>query len=246
MTAFVDRPSPNFDDRPPGQAPEILVLHYTDTTTLDETFFYLLDPAKRVSAHYVVDEDGTVYRLVDESKRAWHAGVAYWRGFRDINARSIGIEIQNPGHRCGYRPFCNLQIEATVALCAEIFARHGIQGRDLVGHSDIAPRRKMDPGELFPWERLAQAGLGYWPGHVARRRRSIRVFARGDRDEAVANVQHDLAAIGYEIEATGVLDEASEFALAAFQRRFRPWRCDGRLDGETQARARAMRELTKG
>jgi len=245
MSAFVERPSPNFDDRPAGVAPEILVLHYTDTNTLDETFGYLLDPAKQVSAHYVVDADGTVYRLVDETKRAWHAGRSCWRGLRDINARSIGIEIQNPGHRCGYRPFPEAQIAATIELCQKIMACNGIHARDLVGHSDIAPQRKMDPGELFPWERFAQAGLGYWPGHVTRRRRSIHTFGPGDRDEAIGNVQHSLATIGYECSASGILDASTEAVLTAFQRRFRPWRCDGRLDGETHARARAMAELTR-
>jgi N-acetylmuramoyl-L-alanine amidase len=245
MSVFVDRPSPNFDDRPMGVAPEILVLHYTDTNTLAETFGYLLDPAKQVSAHYVVDEDGTVYRLVDETKRAWHAGQSCWRGLRDINARSIGIEIQNPGHRCGYRPFPEAQIAAILELCKTIMTRHGIHARDLVGHSDIAPQRKMDPGELFPWERFAQAGLGYWPGHVARRRRSIHTFGPGDRDEAIGNAQHALAAVGYDCSPSFVLDAPTTAVLTAFQRRFRPWRCDGRLDGETHARARAMAELTK-
>jgi N-acetylmuramoyl-L-alanine amidase len=243
MIAVCDRPSPNFDARPAGLAPEILVLHYTDTANLDESLGILLDPAKQVSAHYLIDEDGTVYRLVDEGMRAWHAGKASWRGLSDINARSIGIELQNPGHRCGYRAFAEPQIEAAIALCGEIFARHKIRARDLVAHADIAPARKKDPGELFPWDRLAMAGLGYWPGHVARRRRTINDFGLGARDDAIAFAQRDLAAIGYGCPQTGTLDPATADVLAAFQRRYRPWRIDGRLDGETHARIRAVREL---
>jgi N-acetylmuramoyl-L-alanine amidase len=243
MSLLHDQPSPNFDARPAGIAPEILVLHYTDTESLAESLGILLDPAKQVSAHYLIDEDGTIYRLVAEEMRAWHAGKASWRGLTDINARSIGIELQNPGHRCGYRAFAAPQIEAAIALCREIAERHKIGARDLVAHSDIAPARKKDPGELFPWDRLAMAGLGYWPGHVARRRRTIRDFGPGDADDAVAFVQRDLAEIGYACPQTGTLDPATSDVLCAFQRRYRPWRIDGRLDGETHARARALREL---
>ena len=243
MSPVHDRPSPNFDARPVGVAPEILVLHYTDTESLDESLGILLDPAKQVSAHYLIDEDGTVYRLVDETMRAWHAGKASWRGLTDINARSIGIELQNPGHRCGYRAFAEAQIEAAIALCGDIAARYKISPRDLVAHSDIAPARKKDPGELFPWDRLAMVGLGYWPGHVARRRRTIRDFGPGATDDAVVFVQRDMAAIGYACPQSGTLDAATADVLCAFQRRYRPWRIDGRLDGETHARARALREL---
>jgi N-acetylmuramoyl-L-alanine amidase len=239
----IERPSPNFDARPAGQRIDMLVLHYTDTQTLDETLGYLLDPARAVSAHYVVDEDGTVLQLVPEAMRAWHAGVSCWRSNRDINARSIGIEIQNPGHRCGYRAFPEAQIDATIELCRGILARHPVEQRNVVGHSDVAPQRKADPGELFPWERLAQAGIGYYPGHVARRRRTIRDFGPGARDEAVEIAQSDLAEFGYECVINGELDASTRAVLTAFQRRFRAWRCDGRLDGETQARLRALVEL---
>jgi N-acetylmuramoyl-L-alanine amidase len=243
MIALHDRPSPNFDARPAGIAPEMLVLHYTDTNSIDESLAILRDPAKQVSAHYLIDEDGTILRLVDERMRAWHAGQASWRGFSDINARSIGIELQNPGHRCGYRAFAEPQIVAALALCSEIAARHKIDARNLVGHSDIAPSRKKDPGELFPWDRFAMAGLGYWPGHVARRRRTIRDFGPGAEDDAVAFMQRDLAAIGYGCPQTGILDPATQDVLCAFQRHYRPWRIDGRLDGESQARARELKYL---
>lgn len=233
-------PSPNFDARPDGVAPEFLVLHYTDTKDRAESLFYLLDPAKQVSAHYLVDEDGAVLALVPEDKRAWHAGVSCWRGKRDVNARSIGIEIQNPGHRLGYRDFPDVQIDAVIKLCRAIVERHGIAPRDVVGHSDVAPSRKKDPGELFPWERLAEAGIGLYPSNVARRHRTTRDFGPGETDDAVTDAQNLLARFGYDIEATGTLDNATHAVMVAFQRRFRPWKFDGRLDGETHARLRAL------
>lgn len=233
-------PSPNFDARPDGVKPELLVLHYTDTVAVADTLAILLDPARKVSAHYVVDEDGTVHSLVDEAARAWHAGVSCWRGLRDVNARSIGIEIQNPGHRCGYRAFPDAQIDAVAALCREIAARHDIAPRDVVGHSDVAPSRKRDPGELFPWARLAKEGVGLFPSGVAPRRRVVRDFGPGDRDEAVMAAQNDLARVGYDCPLTGALDETTQSVLVAFQRRYRPARFDGRLDGETQALLTAL------
>lgn len=237
---FLDTPSPNFDARPEGVQPELLVLHYTDTVDVAETLSYLLDPAREVSAHYLVDEDGAVHRLVPEDKRAWHAGKACWRGSRDVNARSIGIEIQNPGHRRGYREFPDAQIDAVIELGLAIVARHGIAARDVLAHSDVAPARKKDPGELFPWERLAQAGLGLYPSQVARRHRVTRSFGLGDTDDAVRDAQALLARYGYECAVTGTLDDATHAVLIAFQRRFRAWNFDGSLDGETHARLRAL------
>lgn len=237
---IVRTPSPNFDARPEGLRPELLVLHYTDTQSMAETLAILRDPARKVSAHYAVDEDGGVHALVDENMRAWHAGVASWRGHSDVNARSIGIEIQNPGHRCGYRAFPDAQIGAVIELGREIVARHDIAPRDVVAHSDVAPARKRDPGELFPWARLAEAGLGLYPADVAPRRRVVRDFGPGDRDEAVMAAQNDLVRVGYDCPISGTLDEATHAVLVAFQRRFRAWRFDGRLDGETQARLRAL------
>jgi N-acetylmuramoyl-L-alanine amidase len=236
----VPQPSPNFDARPDGVTPEFLVLHYTDTVDRAETLSFLLDPAKQVSAHYLVDEDGTVLALVPEEKRAWHAGVSCWRGKRDVNARSIGIEIQNPGHRCGYRDYPAVQIDAVIELCRGIVTRHAIAARDIVGHSDVAPVRKKDPGELFPWERLAAAGIGLYPSNVARRHRTTRDFGPGDTDDAIADAQTLLASFGYDVAPTGTLDAATHAVLIAFQRRFRAWNFDGRLDGETHARLRAV------
>lgn len=228
---IVERPSPNFNDRPEDAPIDLLVLHYTGMKTCAEALDRLCDPAAKVSAHYTIDEDGTVYRHVAEEKRAWHAGVSYWAGHRNLNDRSIGVEIANPGHDFGYRAFPEAQIAAVMALGRAIVARHGIPPRRVLGHSDIAPQRKIDPGELFPWPRLAEAGLGVWPK-----------FPRRDisRSIQMPEIQTDLAAIGYECPASGVLDEDTRAAIAAFQRHFRPALVTGIPDGETAARASAL------
>jgi N-acetylmuramoyl-L-alanine amidase len=162
---IVDAPSPNFGPRKEGKKIKYLILHYTDTETSFEALKLLQgnDPAHQVSAHYLVDEDGTVMRIVDEANRAWHAGKSYWEGEEDINSCSIGIEIQNPGHTNGYREFPKEQIAALVELCQGIIERHGILPCHVLAHSDIAPERKADPGELFPWQELAEQGIGVWP-----------------------------------------------------------------------------------
>lgn len=163
---IINSPSPNVNDRrlPEGQnAPDMIILHYTDTPTAFEALTILQNPENEVSAHYLVDEDGTIYQLVDEEKRAWHAGQSYWEGKTDINSHSIGIEIQNPGHGHGYRAFPPEQMEAVAALCHEIMKRHNIPAANVIGHSDIAPGRKRDPGELFDWEFLAKKNIGLWP-----------------------------------------------------------------------------------
>lgn len=232
MRAIVDRPSPNFDERRPGAPVDILLLHYTGMRTAEGALARLCDSAAKVSAHYTIDEDGAVYRHVTEEKRAWHAGVSYWAGERDINARSIGIELVNPGHEFGYRDFPEAQIAALIALSHGILKRHPIPPRRVLGHSDVAPRRKIDPGEKFPWARLAEAGIGAWPRHP---RLDI------SRAVQVPEVQRDLAAIGYECPATGVLDEDTRFAVAAFQRHFRPAIVSGIPDGETLALAALLR-----
>lgn len=206
--------SPNFDARPPQTAIDMLVLHYTGMESAGAALARLTDPEAGVSAHYVIDEDGTVWHLVAEEARAWHAGVASWRGAADINARSIGIELVNPGHEFGYRPFPEAQMTAVIVLAGEIVGRHPIPARNIVGHADVAPRRKMDPGELFDWRRLAVAGIGLWPAESDR--------CEMDRDAIAAM----LARVGYETE-----DLAA--SLRAFQRHFRPTRVNGRIDFET-------------
>jgi len=231
-----ERPSPNHDSR--GEAPDIprvdmLVLHYTGMQSGEAAIERLCDPAARVSAHYVVEEDGAIWRLVPEERRAWHAGVSCWEGQPALNAASIGIEIVNPGHEWGYRAFPEAQMAAVEALGADILSRRPIPPWRIVGHSDIAPDRKSDPGELFDWPRLAQAGIGLWPKPVANAERGR---GRGVGVVMRAAALADLGAIGYCVDPTAV-----EIALAAFQRRFRPERWDGLLDVETLHRLTAVR-----
>ena len=213
--------SSNHDERPAGTPVDMLVLHYTGMPNVEEALVRLCDPVVKVSAHYLIDEDGTVVALVDEARRAWHAGVACWRGARDVNARSIGVELVNPGHEFGYRPFPKAQMEALERLAKGILARHPIPARNVVGHSDVAPTRKQDPGELFDWRRLAAAGIGLWPESAAP--------CMADRDGVAAM----LANYGYD-----VADVAA--AVAAFQRRFRPGRIDGVADADTVGRLAAL------
>lgn len=215
--------SPNFDSRPPGVPIDMLVIHYTGMPTAAEALDRLTNPQAKVSAHTLIDEDGTVYCLVDEKDRAWHAGESYWRGATGLNARSIGIELVNPGHEFGYRPFPEAQMTALVALASTLVRRHRIPPYNVVGHSDIAPRRKSDPGELFDWRRLALAGVGIWPAE------SDRCTMDADSMRAL------LAACGYET--------VDLFAsVRAFQRHFRPSRVNGRIDFETARLARGLAE----
>ena len=157
---IISAPSPNFNER--AGPPDILLLHYTGMESGEAAIARLRDPEAKVSSHYVVEEDGRIFTLVAEERRAWHAGVSFWKGERDINGRSIGIEIVNPGHEFGYRPFPDAQIAAVIALATDIRTRWMIADGDIIGHSDVAPNRKIDPGELFPWKTLAQAGHGLW------------------------------------------------------------------------------------
>jgi N-acetylmuramoyl-L-alanine amidase len=213
---IVDRPSPNHDSRN-GAPVDILVLHYTGMQTVEEALARLCDPAAKVSAHYTIDRDGTIYAHVPEAERAWHAGVSYWAGERNVNARSIGIEIVNPGHEFGYIPFANAQVDALIELAHGILKRHPITPKRVIGHSDVAPARKTDPGELFPWERLAKEGIGVWPA---------RVKASGD-------FASHLASFGYGLPPD--VDATEKDVIAAFQRHFRPSCIDGMADDECAA-----------
>jgi N-acetylmuramoyl-L-alanine amidase len=215
--------SPNVDDRPPGCAVDTLILHYTGMPSAAAALDRLCDPGAKVSAHYVIDEDGSIVQLVPEERRAWHAGVSNWQGRARLNDCSIGIELVNPGHEWGYRPFTEAQYDACIALCRAILTRWPIPTNRVLAHSDVAPARKQDPGELFDWPRLAAAGIGLWPPQGAGVTR------------AVSQVQSDLARLGYELAPSGRLDEATRLVVAAFQRRFRPTRVDGRPDRETLA-----------
>ena len=203
---------------------DMLVLHYTGMRTGQEAIDRLRDPAAKVSSHYVVEEDGRIFRLVPEQRRAAHAGVSHWRGHAGLNARSIGIEIVNPGHEWGYRDFPALQMAAVCDLCLDILSRHPIPPRNVVGHSDVAPDRKQDPGELFDWEGLARNGVGLWPGHDP---------PAPPEDETLPL----LAAIGYRT------DLPLSVLVTAFQRHWLPPRTDGIADAATRARIAAVATL---
>lgn len=222
-----DRPSPNFNERPGDGRVDTLILHYTGMRTAEEALDRLCDPAAKVSAHYQIDEDGTVWRLVAEEKRAWHAGVSSWRGRSDINDVSIGIELVNPGHEFGYRPFPEPQMAALEELAQGILARHAIAPRQVLGHSDVAPSRKQDPGELFDWPRLARAGIGFWPDFAAAKIKTL---------PSLVEIQTLLGQIGYFCPKSAALDAETSAAITAFQRHYRPEQCDGVLDRETASR----------
>ena len=237
--------SPNYDERAPGKSIDMLVLHYTGMVTMEAALSRMRDAAAKVSAHYMIDEDGTLYHLVDEDRRAWHAGVGYWAGERDINSVSIGIELVNPGHAYpgyagGYRAFPEAQMVTLIDLAREIMDRHGISPRRVLGHSDVAPARKADPGELFDWDRLATEGLAVMPGTLRPEKGPL--LERGASGEAVRIFQRKLGLIGYEIEVTGIFDEDTELVVTALQRHFRRTLVNGIADRETQGCLNALLE----
>jgi N-acetylmuramoyl-L-alanine amidase len=224
--------SPNFGPRREGVRPGILLLHYTGMATAQSAIDWLTRVESGVSCHYAVDEAGRITQMVAEDMRAWHAGDSFWAGESDINSASIGIEIHNPGHDFGYPDFAQAQLEAVAALCKDIVARHGIAPERVLAHSDVAPHRKQDPGEKFPWGRLHSAGIGHWvaPAPVVAAEAGMGVGVAGP---LMADVQLLLAKYGYGIEATGVIDGRTELVAAAFQRHFRQERVDGRIDQST-------------
>lgn len=226
------RPSPNHDPRPPGAPIDMLVLHYTGMESAAAALDRLCDPAAQVSAHYVVEEDGTVWQLVDESLRARHAGVSSWRGVQGCNDRSVGVEIVNPGHEHGYRDFPALQMAAVCELCLEILARHPIPPRNVVAHSDIAPDRKQDPGERFDWPGLARNGVGLWPPAAPDPGAAL--------VEGIEGLRGGLRRVGYDIAAAGPPDPALASVLRAFQRHWRPEAVTGAADAGTSARLAAL------
>lgn len=221
-------PSPNQDARPAGVRPSLVILHYTGMASAAAAIARLRDPVAKVSAHYVIDEDGSLVSLVPEARRAWHAGIAGWRDLRDINSHSIGIELVNPGHDWGYRPFPQAQIATLIALGAELRARHALPPEAVIGHSDVAPARKTDPGEFFPWADMAEHGLGVWP----------RAVTSCSIDPATAIDR--LATIGYRSDLPHTVPAQ---IIAAFQRHWRQQRVDGKLDAETMALIDAVARL---
>jgi N-acetylmuramoyl-L-alanine amidase len=236
---ILDRPSPNHDER--GVPVDMLILHYTGMRSAQDAIDRLRDPEAQVSAHYVVDEDGTIFALVPEDRRAWHAGISFWRGHTALNARSIGIEIVNPGHEWGYRDFPVLQMAAVCDLSLGILARHAIPARNVIGHSDVAPDRKQDPGERFGWEDLARNGVGLWPKGIPDLGTGAAV-----RDAAsLRDVRLALTEIGYDVVPEGPLDPALSLVLRAFQRHWRPEAVTGQADAGTLARLLGVRRLVE-
>jgi N-acetylmuramoyl-L-alanine amidase len=224
MGAVAEQVSPNYDERDPKVPLQYIVLHYTGMISADAALKRMCDPQAKVSAHYMIDEGGKVFWLVAEKNRAWHAGKSSWRGVSDVNSASIGIELVNPGHEHGYRAFPAAQIEALKKLLHEIVQRHGMNPlQALLAHSDVAPARKEDPGELFPWEELAREGVGIWP----------QVQESDYAPIKDGEVQNLLRALGY---------DCSELrkAVTAFQRRFLPQNLSGMPKKETVAWLRAL------
>ena len=229
--SLIPAPSPNFDQR--RGPPDMVVLHYTGMQTGPEALERLCDPEAKVSAHYMIEEDGRIYQLVPEERRAWHAGVSFWKGEPDVNTVSIGIELVNPGHDFGYPDFPEMQIEALIGLLDAIRSRWTIPNARILGHSDVAPERKVDPGEKFPWKRLALDGHGLWiePGAAPGA-----PLALGDEGAGVFALQAGLTRMGYDSAPSGKYDAYTQTIVEAFQRHWRPERVDGVADGETRAR----------
>ncbi|KDA04003.1 N-acetylmuramoyl-L-alanine amidase [Hyphomonas oceanitis] len=231
-------PSPNFNDR--KHAVDMLVLHYTGMESGEAALARMCDPAAEVSAHYMVWEEGRITQLVAEDRRAWHAGVSVWQGDTDLNSRSIGIEIVNGGHDVPLSdgtlpPYPDAQIAAVIALCKGILSRHDIPASRVVAHSDIAPARKTDPGEHFPWAQLAAEGIGLWPSSAPLSLDESSLMP-GDSGPAVSDLQNMLCTIGYGLEATGTYDETTRLVISAFQRRYVPAQITGAADPETLER----------
>ena len=225
-------PSPNFDERTGLARPDMIVLHYTGMQFADEAVHRLCDPNARVSSHYVVMDNGSILQLVPEVKRAWHAGLSTWNGDTDINSRAIGIEISNPGHEFGYPDFPLRQIAAVITLCRAILTRNIIRPENIVAHSDVAPGRKQDPGEKFPWKRLAQSNIGLWVEPIAITEGPV--LQLNDTGDKVTELQKALADYGYGVTVHGTYNTATEEVVTAFQRHFRPAKVDGIADTSTR------------
>ena len=224
-------PSPNHGERRDARKPDCILLHYTGMPDAAGALQRLCDPAAEVSSHYLVNEDGAILQLVPEARRAWHAGAARWKTETDLNSSSIGIEIVIYGHDGGLPPYPEAQIEAVAALCADIASRHAIAPERILGHSDVAPGRKRDPGEHFPWDVLHGRGIGHWvaPAPI----RGGRFLSRGETGQPVEVLQSMLAFYGFPCPVTGTYDAQTEAVVAAFQRHYRPAQVDGVADAST-------------
>lgn len=225
------RATPNFGDRKDGKTVRAIILHYTGMVSGKAAEDWLCNADSEVSSHYLVHEDGHIVQMVAESDRAWHAGKSYWKGETDLNSVSVGIEIVNPGHVLGYVQFPPRQINAVTRLCRGIILRHAIQPDMILAHSDIAPGRKIDPGELFPWDRLAAKGIGRYvpPAPIC----GGRFFALGDEGQPIEALQSMLVLFGFDVPVTGVFDAHTTKIVSAFQRHYRPEKVDGIADAST-------------
>ncbi len=231
LLAATWRDTPNFQDRRNGLTPTILLLHYTGMESAEAALDHLCSEGSNVSCHYLVDEAGGIVQMVAENRRAWHAGASYWAGESDINSCSIGIEIVNRGHVAVLEDFPDRQIETVMALSKDIIRRHNILPQNVIAHSDVAPKRKKDPGEKFPWDRLHKNGIGHYVEPAALE--GDEGFYIGDENSHIERARAQLAAYGYQVERQGAFDQDDAFLVTAFQRHFRPERVDGRLDRST-------------
>lgn len=238
------RPAVNLEARKGGAKPSLLILHYTGMSSAAKAIDWLASAESKVSCHYVIDEVGIITQMVPEAKRAWHAGVSCWRGETDINSHSIGIEIQNPGHQHGYPDFPASQMKAVLKLGKDIVSRHRLLPESVLAHSDVAPERKIDPGEKFDWAMLARAGLGIWVRPSPLRAGDEDVLST-DEPDGVRNIQRMLSAFGYDVPETGVYDAKTAKVVRAFQLHFRPRRVDGRLDRSTGLTLQRLLAVTK-
>ena len=224
-------PSPNCGERAGGDRPDMIILHYTGMPEHEAALAWLCNPESQVSSHYFVHEDGRIVQMLPENRRAWHAGKSFWAGETDINSRSIGIEIANAGHPAGLPGYPDRQVEAVIELCRDCGQRLGIAPERVLAHSDVAPVRKVDPGENFPWGRLHAAGVGHFVEPVPVQ--GGRLFQKGDHGQPVEALQSMLSLYGYDIDITGEYSDKTEGVVAAFQRHFRPERVDGIADMST-------------
>lgn len=226
-------PSPNYGERKDERRPDMILLHYTGMPEANAALDRLTSRVSQVSSHYLVFEDGRIVQLVQESRRAWHAGASVWAGDIDINSCSIGVEIANPGHDYGYPSFPARQVAAVTTLCRSILTRHSVAPERVLAHSDVAPGRKQDPGEKFPWRTLHDSGIGHWvkPAPLTD---TGPLLTLGDRGEAVTALQNSLRNYGYGIAISGTYDSETHDVVAAFQRHFRPQRVDGLADASTR------------
>ena len=224
-------PSQNFGERRDNAYIDAIILHYTGMASGEAAQAWLCNPDSQVSSHYIVHEDGRVVQMVREADRAWHAGKSFWAGVTDINSCSVGIEIVNRGHDLGYDAFPDSQVESVISLTRDIVTRHNISGERVLAHSDVAPGRKIDPGEKFPWGRLASAGVGHWvPPEPAGEDHGL---CEGDSGEVVKSLQMLLFRYGYGVDTDGTFGEKTRIVVEAFQRHFRPERVDGIADRST-------------